>query len=170
MLGCSYGSVFDCRRGNTSESDTSSDIARPSRKKPRKTTLRSTFQRYIILRSVVDPKYLFWVVFVGGNISRCQGCSGKIMRDSNGKPLPPPNDLVMQHKEQVLFNNPKTGVFQLSSEHRNVYYHARLSCVKQKFPSFIPGQHCRASRDTCSRFSQVHKEYLLKEFGVKFLE
>ena len=121
-------------------------------------------------RSVVDPKYLFWVVFVGGNISRCQGCSGKIMRDSNGKPLPPPNDLVVQHKEQVLFNNPKTGVFQLSSEHRNVYYHARLSCVKQKFPSFIPGQHCRASRDTCSRFSQVHKEYLLKEFGVKFLE
>ena len=120
--------------------------------------------------SVIDPKYLFWVVFVGGNISRCQGCSGKIMRDSNGKPLPPPNDLVMQHKEQVLFNNPKTGVFQLSSDHRNVYYHARLSCVRQKFPSFIPGQHCRVSRDTCSRFSQVHKEYLLKEFGVKFLE
>ena len=51
MLGCSYGSVFDCRRGNTSESDTSSDIARPLRKKPRKTTLRSTFQRYIILVS-----------------------------------------------------------------------------------------------------------------------
>ena len=111
--------------------------------------------------SLIDPKYLFWVVFVGGNISRCQGCSGKIMRDSNGKPLPPPNDLVVQHKEQVLFINPKTGVFQLSSGHRNVYYHAHLSCVKQKFPSFIP----RVSRDTCSRFSPVHKEYLLKEFS-----
>jgi hypothetical protein len=52
----------------------------------------------------IDPNYLFWVMIVGGNISRCQGCSGKIL-----KPLPPPEDLVLQHKEQVLFQNPNTG-------------------------------------------------------------
>ena len=91
--------------------------------------------------SVIDPNYLFWVVLLSGNISHCQGCLGKILRSSDGKVLPPPDDLVLQHKEQVLFNNPKTGMCQLSRDYRNVYYHARLSCVKQKFPAFQPGQH-----------------------------
>ena len=76
----------------------------------------------------IDPKYLFWLVVLGGYISRCQGCSGKIF-----KSLPPPEDIVLQHKEQVLFQNPNTGSYQLSREHRNVYYHAQLSCVLRKF-------------------------------------
>lgn len=49
--------------------------------------------------SMIDPNYLFWIVFVSGNISRCQGCGNKIMRNADGKALPPPNDLVVQHKE-----------------------------------------------------------------------
>ena len=118
--------------------------------------------------SVIDPNHLFWVMILSGNISCCQGCSDKILRNSDGKPFPPPNDLVLQHKEQVLFNNPKTGMYQLSSDHRNVYYHARLSCVKQKFPSFNPGQHVRVNRDTFMKLTQVHKEYIFNEFGVKF--
>ena len=48
------------------------------------------------------------------------------MRDASGKPLPSPNDLVIQHKEQVMFNNPNTGKYQLSRDYKNVYYHARL--------------------------------------------
>ena len=44
---------------------------------------------------------LFWVMMISGNISRCQGCSGKILRGGNGKPLPPPDNLVVQHKEHV---------------------------------------------------------------------
>ncbi len=71
--------------------------------------------------NTIDPNHLFWILTVSGNISRCQGCAGKILRAADGKPLPPP---VLQHKEQVLFQNPKTGTFQLSHDFRNVYYHA----------------------------------------------
>jgi len=50
--------------------------------------------------NAIDPNnYLFWVMLVTGNISRCQGCGGKIKRCASGKPLLPPEDLVMQHKE-----------------------------------------------------------------------
>ena len=59
-------------------------------------------------------------------------------------------------------------MYQLSSDHRNVYYHARLSCVRQKFSSFNPGQHVRVNKDTFLRLTQIHKDYILKEFGIKF--
>lgn len=39
--------------------------------------------------SVIDSNYLFWVMILSGNISRCQGCSGKILQNSDGKLLPP---------------------------------------------------------------------------------
>ena len=119
--------------------------------------------------SSIDINYLFWIVFVCGNIARCQGCSGRIMRDASGKPLPPPDDLVIQHKEQVMFNNPNTGKYQLSRDYKNVYYHARLECVRQRFPTFVPIQHCRINRDTFVRFTQFHKDYIAKEFGLKAL-
>ena len=67
--------------------------------------------------------HLFYITYISRNISRCQGCSGKILRTSTGKPLPPPDDLVVQHKEHVLFQNQKTGNFQLSHDFCNVYYH-----------------------------------------------
>ena len=38
-----------------------------------------------------------FLVIISGNISHCQGCSGKILREGDGKPLPPPDDLVMHH-------------------------------------------------------------------------
>ena len=53
---------------------------------------------------------LFWVFFITGNISRCQGCTG-ILRAGTGKPLPPPDDIVVQHKEHVLFQNPHSSDF-----------------------------------------------------------
>ena len=37
---------------------------------------------------------LFWVMIVSGNISRCQGCSEKILRGVDGKSLPPPDDNI----------------------------------------------------------------------------
>lgn len=46
-----------------------------------------------------------------GNIFRSQGCSERIVRGPGGKPLPPPGDLIIQHKQQVMFQNPKTGNF-----------------------------------------------------------
>ena len=118
--------------------------------------------------ATIDSKYLFWVTLVCGNISRCQGCANKILRDANGKPLPPPDDIVLQHKEQVLFNNPNTGLFQLSKDYRNVYYHARKSCVCRKYPTFQPILHCRINGQTLQVLKQTHLDYLAKEFGIKF--
>ena len=117
--------------------------------------------------NTIDPQHCFWVTFVSGNISRCQGCNNKILHDSFGKTLPAPDDIVLQHKEHVLFNNPHTGTFQLSRDHRNVYYHARLSCILKKFPSFSPTQHFRISQQTLQALTVTHKEFCLKEFGMR---
>lgn len=86
-----------------------------------------------IQAGTVNASNLFWIMFISRNISRYQGCLGKILRAPDGKPLPPPNDLVIQHKEHVVFQNPKSGNFQLSHYLRNVYYHPRLSCIRQSF-------------------------------------
>ena len=111
---------------------------------------------------------IFLVMMLSGNISRCQGCSGKILRGGDGKPLPPPDDLVVQHKEYVLFQNPKSGIFQLSRELRNVYYHLRSSCIS-KFPSFQAGQQLRISKEALCKLSAVHKDHIAKEFSIQFI-
>ena len=90
------------------------------------------------------------------------------MRGSDGKQLPPPDDLVVQRKEHVLFQNPKSGVFQLSHKLRNVYYHPGVSCIQIKFLSFKAGQHIRISKDTFTKLTDAHKDHILKEFGIKF--
>ena len=68
--------------------------------------------------SIFSP---LWLCFVRGNISRCNGCKGKIGRQGK-KPLPPPDDLVLCHRETVVFQNPNTGIFQASHKPRNIYY------------------------------------------------
>ena len=52
------------------------------------------------------------------------------------KPLPPPDDVVLRHKETIVFKNPNTGVFQASRDPRNVYYHAWKTCVAAHFSDF----------------------------------
>ena len=89
------------------------------------------------------------------------------MRNADGKALLPPNDLVVQHKEQVMFTNPNTGKYQLSRKHRNVYYHARVNCIRQKFPSFTPIQRCRINWETFTMFTKVYKDFIAVEFGLK---
>ena len=115
---------------------------------------------------IIDPHRLFWVKIVSGNISRCQGCSERIIRGADGKPLSPPDDLVLQHKEQLMFQNPKTGNFQLSHDLRNVYYHARFDCVRRKYPTFNGYLHLRVSSDVQHRLTSQHKAYLAKEFSI----
>lgn len=43
----------------------------------------------------------FWFCFVQGNISHCNGCT----RGQDKKPLPPPDNLMVCHKENVFFLN-----------------------------------------------------------------
>lgn len=60
----------------------------------------------------------FWVTFMFGNVSRCNGCKGKIARDPNKKALPPPDDIVLQHKEYVIYQNSRTGHYEQSRDVR----------------------------------------------------
>ena len=52
-----------------------------------------------------------------------------IERYKDKGPLHPPNDIIFDHKEFAVFNNPKSGVYEQSKEERNVYYHGRGSCI-----------------------------------------
>ena len=69
-----------------------------------------------------DVGSLFLLCFVQGNISRCNGSKGRI---AHGQVLPLPDDLVVHRRENVLFLNPNTRVYQQSREVCNVYYHPR---------------------------------------------
>ena len=55
----------------------------------------------------------FWVTFATPRISRCQGCLGQIHHGTA------PLDIALQHKEQIVFQNPNTGTWQLSRDLRN---------------------------------------------------
>ena len=107
----------------------------------------------------------FWLTFVFGNISRCNGCKGKIQRGENKRPLPPPDDIVFGHREFVIFSNPRSGAYEQSKEKRNVYYHVKKSCVAPYFVDFdissvvIP-------EDVKSQLQVGHKHHLSKEFNL----
>ena len=73
-----------------------------------------------------QPRNPFWIVFVKGNISRCGGCGIRNMPTEAGTPHPAPDDICLQHKEYVMFENPHTGLMQWSHDLRNVYHHAYL--------------------------------------------
>ena len=60
-----------------------------------------------------DTRDIFWLQFVKGNILQCNGCGKHNLRGEDNKPMPPPHDLCVQHKEYVLFENAHTGKYQL---------------------------------------------------------
>ena len=98
-------------------------------------------------------------------ISKCGGCGKKDLRDLCGKPHPPPEDLYLQHKEFVMFDNPHTGVRQRSHDQRNVYYHARKACAERKcyHPKVI------IPTETRVRLSAIHMHHIMQEFGLEIL-
>ncbi len=102
----------------------------------------------------------FWVMFATPRISRCQGCLGQI------HPSAAPGDIVLQHKQQVLFQNPNTGTWQLSRDLRNTYYHVSKNCVLSKYPHFNPLQALKVSLDVRQRLHDCHLEAIAAEFGV----
>jgi hypothetical protein len=82
--------------------------------------------------------------------------------------LPPPDDVVLGHKEYVLFQNPKSGMFEQSREKRNVYYHPWLTCIAPNFRNFQPSQHITISASVKEQLNRQHKDFLGKEFGILF--
>ena len=103
----------------------------------------------------------FYVMFLNARISRCQGCHGEIEHGCRS-----PNDIVLQHKEQVLFQNPNTGVWQLSRDLRNTYYHPRLVCIAMKYPDFSSSE-VRVPHAIKQRFVSSHLSLLTEEFGLQ---
>lgn len=115
-------------------------------------------------RPMVDSP--FWVAFLFGNVSRCNGCKGKISRQINNKPLPPPDDLILGHKEYVIFLNPKSGRFEQSWDKRNVYYHPRKACIVPNFSDFDAVKHIQVNSEVQSKFTIDHLQHLRNEFGI----
>ena len=97
-----------------------------------------------------DVGSLFSLCFVQGNISRCNGSKGRIAR---GQVLPLPDDLVVHRRENVLFLNPNTRVYQQSWEVCNVYYHPRKT---SHFKNFIPSEHIKVDHVVLSKFVECH--------------
>ena len=112
-------------------------------------------------------KQPFILAFVRGNISRCIGCGLKDLRQIDEKPHPPPGDLCIQHKENVIFENPRSGNYQLSKDKRNVYYHARFFCITKKCPDFGTGD-LKIPSDVKTKLSDMHKMYISQEFHYNF--
>ena len=106
----------------------------------------------------------FWVTFLFGNVSRCNGCKGKIQR-LDGKLLPAPDDLVVGHKEFVIFINPKSGRYEQSWDKRNVYYHPRRACVAPHFLDFNPQHHIKIGNEVKAKLVPEHLRYLQSEFN-----
>ena len=107
----------------------------------------------------------FWLVFVFGNVSRCNGCKGKINRDENKRPLPPPGDIVLGHQEYVVFHNPRSGMFEQSREKRNVYYHPWRKCVVRCFSDFDPCRHIMIPDNVKRLLLSEHRSLMQQEFG-----
>lgn len=108
----------------------------------------------------------FWLVFIFGNVSRCNGCKGRISRGEDKKPLPPPNDIVLGHKEYIIYQNSKSENFEQSRDKRNVYYHPWKTCIAPYFCNFDPCQHISVPDSVSEKLQAVHKAFILKEFGV----
>ena len=108
----------------------------------------------------------FWMVFIFGNVSRCNGCKGRISRGEDKKPLPPPDDIVLGHKEYIVYHNSKTGNFEQSREKRNVYYHPWRTCIAPNFCDFDPTQHIIVPDSVRGKLLTVYKALILREFSV----
>jgi len=66
----------------------------------------------------------------------------------------------------VLFLNPHTGVYQLSRDQRNVYYHALKDCVYTQFNNFDASVHVKIGQSTKNGLSDVHVQHLSQEFHL----
>ena len=108
----------------------------------------------------------FWLTFIFGNVSRCNGCKGKIRRGEGKALLPPPDDIVLGHKEYVVYQNIHSGKFEMSQDERSVSYHPWKTCITSNFRDFSPRYHITISDHIKINLQDVHKLFLKSEFGI----
>ena len=115
-------------------------------------------------KSPPESSHPFFIHFIAGNIRTCQGCKNSV-RLSDGSIPSPPHDIVVAHLEQRQYFDKKSGEWCYSSKSSNCHYHARLSCIVQVEPLFIPSS-LQVPLELKQYLSNVHREYLSNEFGI----
>ena len=68
-------------------------------------------------------------------------------------------------KEFVVFENPHTGYHQMSSDLRNVYYHAFQRCVRAKNHDFIVSD-VKIAAEVKAKLTTTHLWHLKNDFGI----
>ena len=106
-----------------------------------------------------DLESPFELAFISGNISICRGC-----RQKYTKPVTPPLDLCIRHKEWQEFLGP-LGTPQ--TRYGNVYYHCNIPCVRSRNPEFEPTM-LRVHPSIAMQLMPVHTEYLASHMPGKF--
>ena len=94
----------------------------------------------------------FNLCFIAGNISKCAGCGNKYT-----KPVIPPHDLCIQHREWRSFT-PSGGGSQ-QSKFAPAYYHVNLPCVRRNWINFQPWE-LVISPETSAKLTPIHRSHL----------
>ena len=92
-------------------------------------------------------------LFLGLNISRCQGCRGAIDR----KVLQSPKVIAIRCKDFRSYTDTKTNT--TKTTYGNVYFHLDLKCLQKKYPQAVL-EDIVAANDTMALLSDAHLMYL----------
>ena len=90
--------------------------------------------------------------FIAGNISKCAGCGNKY-----AKPVVPPHDVCIQHREWRSFTPSGGGAQQ--SKFAPAYYHVNLPCVRRNWINFQPWE-LVISPEVSAKLSPVYHNHL----------
>ena len=66
----------------------------------------------------------------------------------------------------MLFQNPNTGMYQLSREPRNVYYHVEMSCISPHFCDFNLAVHIRVDATAKAKLTDVDIRHISEQFNL----
>jgi hypothetical protein len=108
----------------------------------------------------VDAPFL--VVFLNNRIKKCYGCAREFSRKCDGGILGPPNDIVVLHEAYREYY--RSGKKLSSPRPQNTYFHPSVSCIRAKYPSFVP--QCLNIDGVREKLLPVHLKYLNALFST----
>ena len=124
----------------------------------------TTAHNLVGTKNSLEGSHPFFIRFIAGNIRMCQGCKNSV-RLSDGSIPSPPHDIVVARLEQRQYFDKKSGEWCYSNKNSNCHYHARLSCIVEVEPFFIPSS-LQVPPELKQNLLTVHQEYLSNEFGI----
>ena len=100
-------------------------------------------------------------------VTSCGGCPYPFPR-VNKQTYPPPDDIVIAHKEQSVWRDRATGVLRKSNKAANRYYHPNIQCVRKGNNG---GNNSFSFKDldiTTIELLDEHKALIQRNFGHTF--